>query len=198
MLLAAHPRIVVVGTSCAGKTTLARQLAQSLGRPHIELDALHWGPKWTPREDFVQQVELAVAADEWIVDGNYLAVRATVWRRATAAVWLNYSFPLILGRALWRTCRRIVCRETLFAGNRESVVNSLFSLEGIPWWVVRTYHRRRRELRGLFQQPEFDHLALLELRHPADAEQVLTASAARPIPSPAGALPRELPAFVDR
>ena len=43
-------RTVVVGTSCSGKTTFARQLAARLGAPHIELDAFHWLPHWQQRE----------------------------------------------------------------------------------------------------------------------------------------------------
>ena len=35
-------RIVVVGTSGAGKTTLARRIAALLKLPHIELDAINW------------------------------------------------------------------------------------------------------------------------------------------------------------
>ena len=41
-------RVVVVGCSGAGKSTLATRIADVLGAPHIELDALHWGPDWTP------------------------------------------------------------------------------------------------------------------------------------------------------
>ena len=36
------------GTSCSGKTTLARAISQRLGLAHIELDALFWGRDWTP------------------------------------------------------------------------------------------------------------------------------------------------------
>jgi adenylate kinase family enzyme len=33
-------RVVVIGTSCAGKTAFARSLACALSFPHVELDAL--------------------------------------------------------------------------------------------------------------------------------------------------------------
>jgi adenylate kinase family enzyme len=55
-------RVVVVGTSGSGKTTLARQLAEVLEVPHIELDALHWEPKWTstPAERMREKVRAAL------------------------------------------------------------------------------------------------------------------------------------------
>lgn len=37
-------RVLVAGTSGAGKTTLARRTAAVLDIPHIELDALYHGP----------------------------------------------------------------------------------------------------------------------------------------------------------
>lgn len=40
-------RVLVVGRSGSGKTTTARRIAGELGIPHIELDALHWGPDRT-------------------------------------------------------------------------------------------------------------------------------------------------------
>jgi hypothetical protein len=39
-------RIVVVGTSGAGKTTMAKSLAGKLDLPCIELDRLRWEPNW--------------------------------------------------------------------------------------------------------------------------------------------------------
>ena len=37
--------MVVIGSSCVGKTTFARSLALALSFPHIELDALYWQAK---------------------------------------------------------------------------------------------------------------------------------------------------------
>ena len=171
--LATHRRTVVVGTSCCGKTTFSRRLAELLNRPHVELDALHWGPNWTPNPDFAERVAAATAAEEWIVDGNYTMVRDLTWRRATALVWLNFSIPIVFWRSLARTCRRIRSGEEICNGNRETVVRSFFHWDGIPWWVLRTFHFRRCELRALLRQPEFGHLQLFELHEPTAAEELL-------------------------
>lgn len=50
-------RIVIVGTSCAGKTTLGKKLAQESGIPYTDLDDLHWNPGWTetPHDQFVEK-----------------------------------------------------------------------------------------------------------------------------------------------
>ena len=44
-------RVIVIGTSGSGKTTMAKRLAERLAAPHIELDGLHWGPNWTEEPD---------------------------------------------------------------------------------------------------------------------------------------------------
>jgi len=182
--LADHPRIVVAGTSCCGKTTFSRRLAERLARPHIELDALHWGPNWTPNPDFASRVAAATAGDEWVVDGNYTMVKDLTWRRATALVWLNLAFPLVFWRSLARTCSRIASGEAICNGNYETVAKSFFHWDGIPWWVVRTFRSRRRELRALLQQPEFDHLHVFELHDPSAAEALLRATSDRTVEQP--------------
>jgi adenylate kinase family enzyme len=115
-------RVVVVGTSCSGKTTFARKLAQTLGLAYIELDAIYWKPNWCarPLEEFRALVEKAIAGENWVVDGNYSKVRELIWKRATHIIWLNLPFYLVLGRVLHRTVRRILLREELFSGNRET------------------------------------------------------------------------------
>ena len=66
-------------------------------------------------------VGAAIAAERWVLDGNYRAVRPAVWTRASTLVWLDLPFPMVFTRALLRTARRIVTREPLFNGNRESL-----------------------------------------------------------------------------
>jgi adenylate kinase family enzyme len=177
-MLRDHSRIVVVGTSCSGKTTFARKLAKTLNRIHIELDALHWGPNWTVRAEFPDLVRVAVSADEWVVDGNYGAVRDHVWSRAGAIVWLNYPFRVVFYRAMFRTVRRIASKKTLYAGNRETFRRALLDPNSIPWWVIRTYRKRRREYRAVLSQPCFRHLELFEFHSPKQAVAILNCEAA--------------------
>ncbi|MGA9532733.1 MAG: hypothetical protein WBR18_08475 [Anaerolineales bacterium] len=96
------PRIVVVGTSCAGKTTFAEQVAARCSIPHVELDDLYWFPDWEPRplEVFRNAVRAAAAEQDWVIDGNYSKARDLIWPRATDIVWLNLPFRTVFWRAL--------------------------------------------------------------------------------------------------
>lgn len=168
-------RVVVVGSSCAGKTTLASRIAELRGCKHIELDALHWLPDWVERpvEEFRALTERAVADDFWVLDGNYSRTRDLVWSRATAVVWLNYSFPRVFSRALWRTARRVAQREELYSGNRETLRLALFDRESILWWVISTHRRRRREYLKLFRENSFSQARFIELRRAREADELL-------------------------
>ena len=170
-------RVVVVGCSGSGKTTFARQLARLLGAPHIELDALHWLPDWVPRptDEFCTLVAPAVSQEQWVMDGNYRAVRDLVWSQATAVVWLNYAFPTVFGQVLRRTLRRTLTREELFTGNRESLRRSFLSRDSILWWVITTFRRRRRQYRALFDQPATVSCVYIEFRRPSEARRFLVA-----------------------
>jgi adenylate kinase family enzyme len=163
-----YHRIVIVGTTSSGKSTLAKQLAQKLDLDFIELDALHWEPNWTeaPEEVFRSRVERAIQAEAWVVAGNYHVVRDLVWPRAEAVVWLDYPFLLVFWRLLTRTFRRAITREVLWNGNIEPfwLHFKLWSDESLFHWLFKTYWRRKREFPQLFAQPRNDHLQIVHLR----------------------------------
>ncbi|HEX6988301.1 MAG TPA: adenylate kinase [Bacillota bacterium] len=175
-------RILVIGTSGSGKTTMAARLSHLLGCRHIELDALYWGPQWThpPLDDFRRRVTEAIGPDRWVVDGNYSMVRDILWRRADTIVWLDFTLPVIMGRLLRRTLRRVLSREELWNGNRQELFE-LFTRNSILWWALTTYRRRRREYPELFRRPEYRHLRVIRLRSPRAAASWLreVAAAAR-------------------
>ena len=165
-------RIVVVGTMGCGKTSLAQELAQHLGVPHIELDALHWGPNWTPPplDRFRELVARALDGDAWVADGNYSKVRDIVWGRADTLVWLDYALPTIFWRLVRRTVRRVVTREQLWNGNRETWRGAFLDSDNLFLHLLRTYRKRRRQYPQLLEKTEYGHLSLVRLRSPRAAE----------------------------
>jgi adenylate kinase family enzyme len=171
----ASPRVVVIGSSCAGKTTFARALATARGCPHIELDELFWSADWQPKPvaQFRRLVADRAGATHWVADGNYGSAREVLWPRATTVVWLDPGLPRVFWRGLRRTAARAVNREELWHGNRESLGRTFFSRESLLLWIVTTFHRRRREFERLRASSEFAHLTWHRARGPREAGALL-------------------------
>jgi len=166
-------RIIVIGSTSSGKSTLAQLLSGRLGVDFIELDALHWERNWTeaPDEVFRARVEAATRPAGWVVAGNYHQVRDIIWPRAEAVVWLDYGLPLIFWRLTYRTFKRSLTREELWNGNRESLWThfKLWSDESLFHWLFKTYWRRKREYPLLFAEPGHLHLTVLRFQSPREA-----------------------------
>jgi adenylate kinase family enzyme len=169
-------KIVVIGTSCSGKTTLAQNLSKELNITHIELDSLYWKPKWesTPIDEFKASVMDSLQSnDQWVVDGNYSKVRDIIWKEATTIIWLNYPFYLVFFRALKRTISRAITKEPMFSGNVETFKQSFLSKDSILLWVITTYNRRKKKYPLLFMKPEYRHLKVIELKKQKSLKEII-------------------------
>ena len=167
-------RIVVLGASGNGKTTVALTLAERLGVPHVELDALHHGPNWAepPADEFRRVVATALDGDGWVADGDYSSkLGDLVLERAETVVWLDQPPALILWRLWHRTYRRIRRREELWSGNRESWSGAFWGRESLFAWTIRSYFRKRRTLPERFAR--HPHLEVVRLRSPAAVRRYL-------------------------
>ncbi|MEZ0397033.1 MAG: AAA family ATPase [Anaerolineales bacterium] len=169
-----YRRVVVVGATGCGKSTLAENLAQRLGLDYIELDALYWKPGWvgSAEEEFRAKVEAATRSLGWALAGNYRVVRDIVWPRAEAVIWLDYPFLLILGRLLGRIWLRWRRKELLWGTNYEPlwVHFKFWSDDSLVKWLFKTYWRRKREYPALFARPEYAHLKVLHFKKPGEME----------------------------
>jgi adenylate kinase family enzyme len=168
-------RIVVVATPGAGKSTLAQQLARRYALPFVELDALFWGPQWRTvgREVFRERVASALAQPRWAVGGNYSSARDIIWQRADCLIWLDYPFWFVFQRLLRRTIRRIVQREELWAGNRETWREAFLSNDSLLLFAIRTHWQRKRSFIRELAQAEYAHLRIVRVFSPRGLEQWL-------------------------
>jgi adenylate kinase family enzyme len=142
-------RVAIQATaSSCGKTTLGRELARRLDVPFVELDALHHGPGWTEAtaEELRAKVEPMVAGDGWVIDGGYWGkIGDLVLRNADLVVWLDLPVRVWLPRLVRRTVGRVVRREELWNGNRETFRNVFFSRDSLILYALRNHARHRRE-----------------------------------------------------
>lgn len=164
-----------MGTTGSGKSTLGEQLSGILGCPFVDLDALNWGPNWTPapRDVLRERVAAALGGDCWSAAGNYRQVRDLVWARADTLVWLDYPLPLILWRLLVRTIRRVRSQEELWGGNRERWWHQFASRDSLFLYAMKTHTRRRREFPAELAKPEYAHLQAHRFRRPSETERWL-------------------------
>ena len=100
-------RIAVLGSSGAGKTTLARALGERLGLEVIHLDALFWQPGWveTPRPTWADLQRALVQRPSWIIDGGYNGTLEIRLAAADTVIFLDRSRWLCVWRVIWRRIR---------------------------------------------------------------------------------------------
>lgn len=171
-------RISVVGSSCSGKTTVARRLAEALSVPHVELDALHWGEDWNAAspDQLSERVRAATAGDAWVVDGNYWGkIGPQVWATADTVVWVSPPRWRMTWQAVTRTVRRVVTRQELWNGNRESWRGLLFwrGEDSVLWWAWTTYARSQERYAQAMSDPRWRHLTFHRLRSRREVDRFI-------------------------
>jgi adenylate kinase family enzyme len=163
-------RILVAGSSGAGKTTLARELARRLALPYVEIDSLFHGPNWVPRVQFVDDVDAFTSQPGWVIDHDYSGVAHIVWSRIDTFVWLDYSRLVCEWRVIKRSIPRSVLRRELWNGNRETVGRMLFDSDHPVRWSWTHHASKRAHFEERVAAPENAHIKVVRLRHPRDAD----------------------------
>jgi adenylate kinase family enzyme len=141
-------RVAIISTASGnGKTTTGRALAERLGVPFVELDALHHGPNWTEAssEELRAKVAPIVAAEAWVIDGAYRGkLGDLVLENAEVVVWLDLPIRVWLPRLVQRTTQRIARGEELWNGNREELRFVLDPRYSVIYYALRHHRARRR------------------------------------------------------
>lgn len=172
-------RIHVVGNTSAGKSTLATQLAEAIGVPMVELDALNWLPNWvglhhTNPEELERRMAEATAGDGWVVAGSYSGFAERVfWDRLETVVWLDLPLPVIVTRVITRSWKRSRTKELLWGTNYERFLPQLAlwrKQDSLVWWALTNQRRRRRDLLSKMTDPHFAHIRFIRLTSRREVE----------------------------
>lgn len=176
-------RIQVVGPSCSGKSTLAERLAECLGLPFIELDALFWRPGWVEpsAEEFGLALREATGGEGWVVAGTYS--RHTVpafWERLETVVWLDFPLRVTVPRIVRRSWQRSHRRELLWGTNYERFSSQLkvWSLDSLIGYTVRRRRASRKKFFELRNDPAFAHVRWVRLTSSRQVDRWLRSVAA--------------------
>lgn len=163
-------RVLVVGSTGAGKTTLAQAVAERLSLPFHEMDALALvAPRWGENPRLVEDVSRISSGPSWIFDSfGHPQVRDLLWSRADTIVWLDYSRPLVMRRVLRRSAARTLLRRRVFGGNVETV-GGWFSADHPARWAWSQYGNRRADIAGRCADPRFGPLDVIHFSTPRAA-----------------------------
>lgn len=146
-------RVLVAGTSGAGKTTLAVRIAAILGIPHVEIDELFHGPDWTPRPSFYSEVDAFSSRPAWVTEWQYDQVRPLLAQRADLVVWLDMNRATVMRQVLLRTLKRRARRQILWNGNIEPPLRTVFTdPDHIVRWAWKTHAHNAERISGLLRE----------------------------------------------
>lgn len=165
-------RIVVIGVTGSGKSTLGRRLSDKFGYPLIELDDIHWNPGWAATEDGKLRAAVAKAAsgERWIAVGNYSRIVDILWPRADTLIWMDFGLWPCFLRIILRTWRRARTKESVCNGNYETI-GRLFSKNSLILWLFQTYWKKKREFGAVFRDKPYTNIKnYVRLHNPQETE----------------------------
>ena len=121
-------RILVIGSSGSGKSTVSSLLGDRLGLEVIYLDRHYYQPGWKSLSEdrWRDEVRQLVSSDQWIMDGDFSDTFDIRFPRADAVIDLAYSRYRCLFQAIKRLAFSVPeGRPDLPLGCRESLDTSL-------------------------------------------------------------------------
>jgi len=163
-------RILVYGATGSGKSTLAESLGGLTGIPATSVDDICWSPGWVqmPPDEQIAHFDALTRTKTWLLDSAYGPWRDLAIERADLVVALDYPRLVSLGRLLRRTTARVIDRQEVCNGNRESW-RTVFARDSLVVWHFTSFRRKRAEMREWAAAASGPPVVLLRRPSQADA-----------------------------
>lgn len=130
-------RIVIIGPSNAGKSTLALAISEKISVPAFHLDQFRHLPNtnWQmrPDDEFKTMHDQLILNDQWIIEGNYSKLMPQRLKRATGAILLTSNRWF----RLYRYFKRTLFNNNHRAGHLEGAQDGI-TWEMIDWIAFKT------------------------------------------------------------
>ena len=143
-------KILIIGSSGAGKSTFARRLSTKTNIDVVHLDKLYWKPNWvgtTDANEWKEKIDNVLVGDSWIIDGNY---SGTLERRLQSCDTVFFlDMPRLI--CMWRILKRFVLNRGKSRPDITEGCNEQLTWEFIKWtWNYPT--RSKPKVEKLLEQ----------------------------------------------
>ena len=131
-------RICIIGPSCSGKSTLARNISESINVKawHLDQIAHRENTNWQRRsnDDLMSCHNQIIKDEKWIIDGNYSICMVERFKRASSVIWLDLPFAGCLLRYIKRSLINNPNRPGNLSGTQQQFNFSLikYRLQNYP------------------------------------------------------------------
>ncbi len=165
-------RVMVYGVTGSGKTTMARRIAEAVGREWVNVDDLTWMPGWqeVPVEEQRRRFQDICDGEVWLMDTAYGKWIDIPLARVQLIIALDYPRWFSFQRLVRRALARAIDRRPICNGNVESF-RLMFSKDSIILWHFKSFSSKRGRIEKWASDPNGP--VVVRFRKAAEAERWL-------------------------
>jgi adenylate kinase family enzyme len=162
-------KIIVIGSSGAGKTYFSKRLSRILSIELVHIDRVYWGAGWSEpaKDDWKSTLADLLARDSWIIDGNYTGTLDMRLAACDTVIFLDIRRTLCTWRVIRRTLR-------FYRRNRPDMADGCVERFDLPFLgFIWNYPKKTRPKILSLIEAHRDSADLIHLRSPREVRQFI-------------------------
>jgi len=156
-----YKRIIILGGSCSGKSTLANKISLDIGTPVYHLDAFFLDSNWNKKNlnELLEISNKILLKEEGVIDGNYTEVLSERIKWADLIIFIDVPTITHLYRMLYRIITIRLGIEKRY-GNPEGT-KSEFSLNFLSW-VLNWNKKQKKKIFSMLEQTKDKKILIIK------------------------------------